>query len=207
VQDRAAADARRLLRVLFVWIGQMPTGADAARLLKLRCQLAVIELQSLHGMGSVCASRYTVYMSSSELSAPVRVGHDSALEQAPVRASVAIGFGSPADDSGVTRLDLNDLLIKHSQATFLMRVAGGAMREAGIDDGDVVLVDRAVAPAHGHVVIAVVDDEFVCLRLFKQGTDIRLQATDSARQDIVPREDQELQVWGVVTNAIKTMPV
>lgn len=146
-------------------------------------------------------------MSSSELSDPVRVGHDPALEQAPVRASVAIGFGSPADDSGVTRLELNDLLIKHSQATFLMRVAGDAMREAGIDSGDLVLVDRAVTPAHGHVVIAVVDDEFVCRRLFKQGNDIRLQATDPARLDIVPGEGQELQVWGVVTNAIKSMPV
>jgi DNA polymerase V len=146
-------------------------------------------------------------MYSSELSAPWCVGRLPALEQAPVRASVAIGFGSPADDSGVTRLDLNDLLIKHTQATFLMCVAGDAMRQAGIDDGDIVLVDRAVAPAHGHVVIAVVDDEFVCRRLFKQGNDIRLQATDPACLDIVPREDQELRVWGVVTNAIKSMPV
>ena len=67
-----------------------------------------------------------------------------------------------------------------------MRVAGDAMREAGIDSGDVVLVDRAITPAHGHVVIAVVEDEFVCRRLFKQGVDIRLQATALASADIVP---------------------
>lgn len=137
----------------------------------------------------------------------VQVGRDSAADPVPARSSVAIGFGSPADDTGVTRLDLNDILIKHPQATFLMRVAGDAMREAGIDSGDVVLVDRAITPAHGHVVIAVVEDEFVCRRLFKQGGDLRLQAPHPASADIVPRDGQELQVWGVVTNAIKSMPV
>jgi DNA polymerase V len=64
-----------------------------------------------------------------------------------------------------------------------------------------------VTPAHGHVVIAVVGHEFVCRRLFKQGDDVRLQAADPARADIVPRDSQELQVWGVVTNAIKLIPV
>jgi DNA polymerase V len=137
----------------------------------------------------------------------VRVGRDSAADPVPARSSVAIGFGSPADDTGVTRLDLNDILIKHPQATFLMHVAGDAMREAGIDSGDVVLVDRAITPVHGHVVIAVVEDEFVCRRLFKQGNDLRLQATHPASADIVARDGQELQVWGVVTNAIKSMPV
>jgi len=147
---------------------------------------------------------------SSSLTSPgnvVRVGRDSAADPVLARSSVAIGFGSPADDTGVTRLDLNDLLIKHPQATFLMHVAGDAMREAGIDSGDVVLVDRAITPAHGHVVIAVVEDEFVCRRLFKQGDDLRLQASHPASTDIVPRDGQELQVWGVVTNAIKSMPV
>jgi DNA polymerase V len=125
----------------------------------------------------------------------------------PVRARVAIGFGSPADDSGVTRLDLNDVLVKHAQATFLMRAAGEAMASAGIGDGDLLLVDRAIAPVHGQVVIAVIDDDFVCRRLCRQGTDIRLQAADPATPDIVPREGQELQVWGVVTHAVKAMPV
>ena len=100
-------------------------------------------------------------MSSTHLPAEgvVRVGRDHTAAQAPARASVAIGFGSPSEDSGVTRLDLNDVLVKHPQATFLMRVAGDAMREAGIDAGDIVLVDRAITAAHGHVVIAVVDDD------------------------------------------------
>jgi DNA polymerase V len=137
----------------------------------------------------------------------VAISRPAAGEAEPKRASVSIGFGSPADDTGVTRLDLNELYVKHAQATFLMRVAGDAMRDAGIDDGDVVLVDRAIAPAHGHVVIAVVGDEFVCRRLVRHGSDLRLEAAGSDSAAIVPRDGVEFQLWGVVTNAIKSMPV
>jgi len=147
-------------------------------------------------------------MSSTEPAGDVvRVGRDRAAGQAPARASVSIGFGSPADDTGVTRLDLNDILVKHPQATFLMRAAGSAMREAGIDDGDLLLVDRAITPAHGHIVIAVVDQDFVCRRLLKHGNDIRLQASEAASVDIAARDGLEMQVWGVVTSTIKSMPV
>ena len=138
----------------------------------------------------------------------VRVGRElgDAAGGGATRASVAIGFGSPSGDTGVTRLDLNDILIRHPQATFLMRVAGDAMREAGIDSGDLVLVDRAIPPTHGHVVIAVVDEEFVCRRLCRQGNDIRLQATQPGCADVVAGEGMDLQLWGVVTQVIKSLP-
>ena len=123
------------------------------------------------------------------------------------RTSVAFSFGSPADESGVGRIDLNDTLIRHAQATFLMRVAGSAMRDAGSDDGDLVLVDRAIHPAHDHVVIAIVDDGFVCRRLVQQAQGVRLRAADAAVPDLVVAEGSDLQVWGVVTHAIKSMPV
>jgi DNA polymerase V len=152
---------------------------------------------------------YTVFVSSIDLNHQnvVRVGRDSATPTAMTRASVAIGFGSPSGDTGVTRLDLNDILIKNPQASFLMRVAGSAMRETGIDSGDLLLVDRAITPAHGHVVIAIVDEEFVCRRLYRQGQDMRLQATQPGCADIVAGEGMELQLWGIVTQVIKSMPV
>ena len=123
----------------------------------------------------------------------------------PLKTSVAIGFGSPAQDSGVTRLDLNDVLIRNQQSTFLMRVAGDAMREAGIDAGDLVLVDRAVEAQHGHVVIAVVEHEFVCRRLVLDADFPRLRGDDG--QDIIPHEGEDLRVWGVVTTVIKALQV
>jgi DNA polymerase V len=132
----------------------------------------------------------------------VRVGRDQGGGAGSTRASVAIGFGSPSGDTGVTRLDLNDILIRHPQATFLMRIAGDAMRDIGIDTGDLVLVDRAIAPSHGHVVIAVVEDEFVCRHLCKKGNDIRLQATHTGHADIVAGEGTELQLWGVVGHQV-----
>jgi hypothetical protein len=95
---------------------------------------------------------------------------------------VAISFGSPASESGVTRLDLNQILVRHPQAAFLMRIAGDSMREAGVDDGDLALVDRALTAAHGQVVIAIVDDEFVCRRLHRRGTEVRLQGRPGLRR-------------------------
>ena len=136
-----------------------------------------------------------------------RVGREAAAPKHVPRTSVAISFGSPASDSGITRLDLNDMFIKNQQATFVMRVAGDSMREAGIDDGDIVLVDRAVAPAHGHVVIAVVESEFICRHLARQGAALRLCAADTAVSDIHPREGEEFQLWGVVTTVMKSLPV
>ena len=122
-----------------------------------------------------------------------------------VLSTVQAGFPSPAEDHASERVDLNKILIKHPLATYLMRVRGASMREAGIDDGDVVLVDRAVKPCHGHVVVAVVDGEFTVKRLWKRGSNLKLQAANPTYPDILPRDGQTVEVWGVVTNAIKSM--
>jgi DNA polymerase V len=131
----------------------------------------------------------------------------SARGQGAPRVRVAIGFGSPAGESGINRLDLNEVLVKHAQASFLMRVSGSSMRDAGIDDGDLVLVDRAIKAVHDHVVIAVVGDGFVCRRLVGRSGEVRLSAADASVVDIVANEGEEIQVWGVVTHAIKSLPV
>jgi DNA polymerase V len=131
---------------------------------------------------------------------------DRALPAAAApRSSVAIGFGSPASESGVTRLDLNDILIGHPQAAFLMRIAGTSMRDAGVDDSDLALVDRALNAAHGQVVIAILNDEFVCRRLVRRGSEVPLQAADPARPDWVPGEGEQLQIWGVVTHVVRPL--
>ena len=137
----------------------------------------------------------------------IRLGRNAGDVAPAARPSVAIGFGSPANDSGVTRLDLNHILVKNPQASFLMRVAGASMRDAGIDDGDLVLIDRAVVPSQGHVVIAVVEQEFVCRRLVNHKGELRLRAADPAVADIVPAEAEGFEIWGVVTTAIKSLPV
>ena len=118
---------------------------------------------------------------------------------------MAISFGSPASESGIGRLDLNEILIRHPQAAFLMRIAGNSMREAGVEDGDLALVDRAISAAHGHVVIAILNDEFVCRRLHRRGVDVRLQSSDPVCPDWAPGDGEELQIWGVVTHVVRPL--
>lgn len=119
------------------------------------------------------------------------------------RTRVAISFGSPASESGVTRLDLNEILVRHPQAAFLMRITGSAMREAGIDEGDLALVDRAADASHGQIVIAVHGDEFLCRRLCRRGSELGLQASDPAVPEIWATADEGFDVWGVVTHVIR----
>jgi DNA polymerase V len=139
------------------------------------------------------------------------VGADPSLASVSSGPTASAGFGSPGTDSTVKRIDLNDALIRHPQSTFAMRAAGTHMRDAGIDDGDVLLVDRAMTPLHGHVVVAVLDSELVCRRLFRQGPVVKLQAAcsagaaDSTAADIVSPADASIEVWGVVTTVIKSL--
>ena len=119
------------------------------------------------------------------------------------RSRVAISFGSPAGESGVTRLDLSEILIRNPQAAFLVRIAGSAMREAGIDDGDLALVDRALDASHGHVVIAIHQNEFLCRRLCRRDEALGLQATDPDVPDRWAGEADTFDVWGVVTHVVK----
>ena len=125
------------------------------------------------------------------------------VSSATPRSRVAISFGSPAGESGVTRLDLNEILILHPEAAFLVRIAGSSMREAGIDDGDLALVDRALEAGHGQVVIAVHHDEFLCRRLCRSDEALGLQATDPSVAELWCNEADAFDVWGVVTHVVK----
>lgn len=138
---------------------------------------------------------------------PIEVAQAGAVSVLRFDAIIAAGFPSPAEDHAVKRIDLNEILIRHPQATFLMRVRGTSMKDAGIDDGDVVLIDRAIKAVHGHIVVAVVDGEFTVKRLWKRGDRVKLQAENPTYPDIVPKDGQQVEVWGVVTNAIKAMRV
>jgi DNA polymerase V len=135
-----------------------------------------------------------------------RVGADPAASAVrPREPTASSGFGSPGSDFTVRRIDLNDALIRHPQSTFVMRAAGDAMASAGISNGDVLLVDRAVMPQHGHVVIAKVDGELVCRRLVRQAGAISLETAETPPRRTTCIEAQPLEVWGVVTTVIRQL--
>jgi DNA polymerase V len=116
---------------------------------------------------------------------------------------VQAGFPSPAEDFAVKRIDLTEVLVTHPQATFLLRVSGESMKDAGIFDGDMLVVDKAIKPRHGHIVVAVVDGEFTVKYLYQRAGRIKLKPANVTFPEITPKDGQTLEVWGVVTCSIK----
>ena len=110
---------------------------------------------------------------------------------------------SPSNDFAGKRLDITDLLVTHPKATFLLRVAGPSMQEHGIDDGDIVVVDRELRARNGSIVVALVERELVIRVLEGDGDTCKLKAGAPTYPDIVPQQGQALEIWGVVTSCIK----
>ena len=124
-----------------------------------------------------------------------------------VRSRVCAGFPSPAEDLGAQRIDLMQMLVTHAQATYFLRASGNSMVDAGIFDKDILVVDRAVKPRHNHIVVAVVDGDFTVKHLYQRAGRIKLKAANPTYPDIVPKEGQTIEVWGVVTSSIKQFAV
>jgi len=120
-------------------------------------------------------------------------------------ASVSAGFPSPADDYLEGTLDLNQHLIKHPAATFFVRVAGDSMIDAGIHDGDLLLVDRSLEMVDGKVVIAIINAELLVKRVRKVGGRLFLLPENQAYQPIEVREEMDFELWGVVTHVIHSL--
>jgi DNA polymerase V len=137
--------------------------------------------------------------------APVRIA-DQPLMALLLENEVCAGFPSPAEDLGAQRIDLTSLLVTHAQATYFLKASGHSMVEAGIFDGDIMVVDKAIKPRHGHIVVAVVDGDFTVKRLYQRAGRIKLRAANVTFPDIVPKDGQTIEVWGVVTATIKRFP-
>jgi DNA polymerase V len=115
------------------------------------------------------------------------------------KATVVAGFPSPAADHAQRRIDLNDHLLIHRDASFLFRVKGDSMKNVGIFENDTIIVDRSIEPRHNHIVLAVVDSEFTVKRLYQRGRVVRLMPENEAYKPITFKDGQELTIWGVVT--------
>lgn len=120
-------------------------------------------------------------------------------------SSVKAGFPSPAEDYAEKHLDLNTHLIARPAATFFLRVSGDSMVNAGIFDGDLLIVDRSVEPTHGKVVIAAINGELTVKRLQKTPQGIFLVAENKAYTPIALADSDQVQIWGVVLYAIHSI--
>tara|TARA_B100001996_G_scaffold163814_1_gene124922 strand:- start:1077 stop:1580 length:504 start_codon:yes stop_codon:yes gene_type:complete len=118
---------------------------------------------------------------------------------------ISAGFPSPADDHLEKKLDLNSHLIKHPAATFFVRVNGDSMINAGINDNDILIVDRSLKPSHGKIVIAVVDGQMTVKRLHKRSGKLILMPENNHFKPIEITESMTVEIWGVVVTSIHSV--
>ena len=112
------------------------------------------------------------------------------------------GFPSPADDHTDIELDLNEHLIKHPSATFYVYARGNSMINAGIYDGDLLIVDRSLSPRLKSVIIAVIDGEFTVKRITRINKKLYLLPDNESYEPIKITSNMKFEVWGVVTHTI-----
>tara|TARA_B100000900_G_scaffold237569_1_gene201736 strand:- start:777 stop:1205 length:429 start_codon:yes stop_codon:yes gene_type:complete len=116
---------------------------------------------------------------------------------------ISAGFPSPADDYIENNLSLSELLIRNHLSTFLMKTSGDSMTDVGINDGDILLVDRSIEPKNRDIVIAILEGNLTVKRLlFKTNGSVVLKSENTAYKDIKIPESADLEIWGVVTSAI-----
>ena len=134
----------------------------------------------------------------------VKKHKDNSLETVPyILSRISAGFPSPADDYIENNLSISELLIKNQLSTFLMKASGESMIEAGINDGDVLVVDRSLEARSRDIVIAIFEGNLTVKRLIiKADGSAILKAENQLYKNILISEYTELEIWGVVTSAI-----
>lgn len=116
---------------------------------------------------------------------------------------ISAGFPSPADDYIENNLSLSELLIKNHLSTFLMKTSGDSMIDVGINDGDILVVDRSIEAKNRDIVIAILEGNLTVKRLlFKTNDLVMLKSENIAYKDIQIPELADLEIWGVVTSVI-----
>ena len=116
--------------------------------------------------------------------------------------SVHAGFPSPAEDYMDLDLNLQDHLIQNPSATFCIRAVGESMNDAGIQSGDIMLVDKSLAPKNRSIVLAVIDGEFTVKRVNVIEKELYLIPKNEISPPIKITQEMDFQVWGVVTYII-----
>lgn len=127
----------------------------------------------------------------------------SPLEIVLAQTGISAGFPSPADDFKEFKISLDKTLVKNKEATFYAKVSGQSMVGAGIDDGDLLVVDKSLDPKNNNIAVCFIDGEFTVKRLKVSGSDVYLQPENPSFKAIKVTDESNFQVWGIVTHVIK----
>ena len=120
-----------------------------------------------------------------------------------IEQGISAGFPSPADDFKEIRISLDKELVTNKEATFYAKVSGDSMIGAGLDDGDLLVIDRSLNPENGKIAVCLVDGEFTVKRIKKEKDKLYLIPENKKYIRIEIKEENELIIWGVVEYVIK----
>ena len=118
---------------------------------------------------------------------------------------ISAGFPSPADDFKELRISIDREVVKNEEATFYARVSGESMQGAGLDDGDLLVIDRSIEPQDNKIAVCFIDGEFTVKRLKVAEDCVYLMPENSKYQPIKVTQENELIIWGVVTYVVKKL--
>ncbi len=170
--------------------GRMPSFSEIGELTGLQSKNAVSKLVDKLDSLKVVGKDEKGRLIPRSIASPVRI-----------LGSVEAGFPSPAEEELADTLSLDDLLIENPNATFLLKVSGDSMSEAGILPGDMVIVDKGQTPKSGDIVIAEVDGQWTMKYLRKRGESVTLIPANPNYKPIKPKN--ELKIAGVVTAVVR----
>jgi DNA polymerase V len=118
-------------------------------------------------------------------------------------SQISAGFPSPAEDYLEPMLDLNQALIKNPSSTFYGRVKGVSMKDAGVDNGDLLVIDKSLSYRNNAMAVCFINGEFTLKRIKVEGDTLLLMPANKDYDPIVVKGDADFSVWGIVTYIIK----
>jgi DNA polymerase V len=127
------------------------------------------------------------------------------LQYLPLYNGIAAGFPSPANDYLESTIDLNKELIRNPSSTFFGRVKGLSMKDAGIDDQDILIVDKSITPRDNLIAVCFIDGEFTLKKIKIGKKTITLLPANENYSPIVVTEENDFLIWGIVTYVIKKL--
>ena len=129
---------------------------------------------------------------------------ESELELPVISGGISAGFPSPAMDFIDLTIDLNKHVVKHPSSTFYGRVKGESMKDEGINDGDLLVIDKSLEPTDGKIAICYIDGEFTVKKIKLEKEVCWLMPANKDYQPIKVTKDNDLIIWGIVTHVLKS---
>ncbi len=130
---------------------------------------------------------------------------ENQIELPYISSGIKAGFPSPAADFDESKISLDTVLVKNKEATFYAKASGNSMIGAGIDDGDILVIDRSLEPQNNKVAICFIDGEFTVKRIRIKDKNVFLMPENINYKPIQISEENDLIIWGIVTYVIKSL--